>query len=444
MNKVSYYLLVIALLSEHRVLSQKNQLTDKFDQYVRPYVETQNFSGSILISKKGEILFQKAYGFANLEFKVPNDLNTTFHVASLSRTFTAAAILLLEQKGLLTTGDFLSKYISDYPSGDKITIHHLLSHTSGIKNVNDLAEYENSSHQHQTPESLIAMFKNKPLEFQPGEKYEYSNSNYNLLAFIIEQVSKMKYGDFLWANIFKPLGMESTLHHDNMNKIINKNSQGYSPDGNFGLQKSPYLDWSSKTGNGSIATTANDLEKWNKALLGTSVLSDKSKTKMFTKYAESGYGWYLKKLYDKNYIYMNRRSPGFCAYIGRYPEEEICVIVLSNIYVSVPSQIAVDLASILFNQPMEMPAFNNSKITSEESRQLVGKYQFGKDFYRPNFILEVSEHDGNLFTSWGELIPNKPFHYIQRTYWSKIIFNKDTAGKINGMVFDHYIGDKVE
>lgn len=444
MNKIPSCLLLFVLLSQHTGFSQQNELTNKIEQYVRPYVETQNFSGQILISRKGEILFNKAYGFANLEFKAPNDLNTIFHVASISKTFTAAAILILEQKGLLNTEDLVSKYIPDYPSGNKISLHHLLAHTSGITDVNDLPEYDNASRKQQTPETLITLFKNKPLEFQPGEKYLYSASNYNLLAFIIEQVSKMKYGEFLKENIFEPLGMDHTVHQENMAQVINNMAEGYSPDGNFGLQKSPYLDWTSKTGNGSLATTANDLEKWDRALLGTAILSDKSKKKMFTEYAESGYGWYLMKQFDKNFVFMNGRAPGFCSHIGRYPEEEICVIVLSNLNVYVPRKIATDLAGILFDKPVEIPSLNSYKLTNEELKQLVGKYQFEKDFYKPNFILEVTAHGQDITSNYGELISVRPLEFIQRSYWLKVTFTKDATGKINGMTVDNYRAKKVE
>jgi len=424
---------------------QTETLTTKFEKYIRPYVETNNFSGRVLISRKGEILFNKAYGFANLEFEVPNDLNTVFHIASVSKPFTAAAILLLEQKGLLATEDFVTRYIPDYPSGNKISLHHLLSHTSGIPEINDLPEYVSASVQQQTPETLVALFKNKPLEFQPGEKYQYSNSNYTLLAFIVEQVSKKKFGAFLEENIFKPLGMDHTSHHGDMSRLIRKMADGYSPDGNFGLQKSPYLDWSAKTGSGSIVSTADDLEKWNKALLGTTILSEKSKQKMFTEYVDSGYGWYMQKFYNRDYVFMNGRSPGFCTHIGRFADEGVCIIVLSNISVFLPKQIAIDLAGILFNEAVEMPSITNSKLPDADLRQLPGKYKFGPDFYRANYTMEVTTRDGNLFgSSYGELIPAGPLKFIQRSYWLRINFVKDASGKVTGMLFDKYRGDKVE
>lgn len=443
MTKPPFYLFLFLIFFRVNAFSQPEELGDKIEQYIRPYVETNNFNGTILVSQKGQILFSKAYGFANQEFMVPNNLNTIFHIASLSKTFTAAAILILEQRGLLKTEDILSKYIPDYPSGNKITIHHLLAHTSGIPHVTDLPEYENASLQPQTPESVIALFKNKPLEFQPGEEYLYSSSNYNILAFIIERVSGMKYNDFLSKNIFQPLGMDRTLDHNRMDSLIINMADGYTPEGSFALKKAHYVDWSSKVGNGSLASTVSDLLKWNTALLDTSVLSGKSKDKMFTEYVDSGYGWYLYKYHNRNYIFMNGYSAGFSAHMGMYPEEEVCVVVLSNIEVFIPRRIAIDLAGILFHEPVEIPTIGSFKPTKAQLQEVAGTYKFGKDFFRPNFTMEVTTRGEDLFFNWGPLVPSGPLKFFQRSYWSKISFSNDAAGKIYEMTFDNYHGVKV-
>jgi CubicO group peptidase (beta-lactamase class C family) len=437
-------LLLASILSICATGQVKTTIADKMDSYIKPYVATNNFSGTVLVAKKGQIIFNKSYGLSSIELDVPNSLTTKYHIASVSKTFTAAAILILEQRGLLTTSDLLSKFIPDYPSGDKITIHHLLAHTSGITNVNNLPEYVDASLKHQTSESLIALFKNKPLEFQPGEKYQYSNSNYNVLAFIIEKISGKNYGEFLHQEIFTPLKMENTLNDDDASRIIANVAQGYAPDGNFGLQKAPFLDWSAKTGNGSLMTTAGDLLLWDLALNGEKILSAESKSKMFKQYAGSGYGWYLGKKHERDCIYMNGRSPGFSSHIGRYPSEDVCVIVLENNYVSVATQIGFDLAGILFNQSIDPPDVKITKVDTAESREIVGKYQFEKDFYQPNFLMTVTNKDGFLYTDWGELIPGKPMQFVQRAFWSKVAFTKNDEGKVSAMKFDNFVGKKVE
>ncbi|HTH56572.1 MAG TPA: serine hydrolase domain-containing protein [Cyclobacteriaceae bacterium] len=422
---------------------QGQDFATKADRYLKPYVETGNFSGTVLIAEKGKIIFHKGYGLASVELNVPNGLQTKYHIASVSKTFTAAAILLLEQRGLLTTDDLLSKYIPDYPLGDKITLHHLLSHTSGITNVNNLPEYNDASLKRQTPESLIILFKSKPLEFQPGEKYQYSNSNYNVLAFIIEKVSGKRYGEFLHDEIFVPLKMESTFHHDDATQIITNAAEGYASNGNFGLQKSAHLDWSSKTGNGSLVTTASDLLLWDRALYTEKILSAPAKAKMFRQYAGSGYGWYLGQKHDRDCIYMNGRSPGFSSHIGRYPSDELCVVVLQNSYVSVATQVGFDLAGIALQENVDIPNLRLSKVKKEESDMVTGKYQFAGDFYQPNFLMTISEKNGSLFSDWGELIPGETFHYIQRAFWSKVVFVKNPQGNVLSMTFDTYEGKKI-
>ncbi|HWA33041.1 MAG TPA: serine hydrolase domain-containing protein [Cyclobacteriaceae bacterium] len=443
MSRIIYFLLPILFLAQHVVLSQSKEQTAKFEQYLKPYVDSRSFSGQILISQKGKILFNKAYGYANLEFSVPNDVNTEFHIMSITKSFTAAAILILEQRELLTTEDPVSKYVPDYPQGNKITIHHLLSHTSGIPDINDLPEYKIGKLQHQTPATLMEMYKNKPLEFQPGEDYQYSNSNYSFLAFIVERLSKKTFGEFLKENIFIPVGMTHTLHHDDMSQVIPKLADGYVPDGHFGLQKTPYLDWTSKTGSGTVISTAEDLNKWNVALLGTSILSDASKKKMFTEYKQAGYGWYLGKQNDRNYIFMNGLTSGFSAHIGRYPEEEVCVIVLSNYFVYISKQMALDLAGIVFNKPVDVPAFSR-KLTDDESKQIVGRYQFGKDFYKKDYVLEVKIDEGKVVANYGEFIPNKPFEFLERPYGGKVKFVKDASGRVDAVTIDGVRGEKLE
>jgi CubicO group peptidase (beta-lactamase class C family) len=443
MTRIFCLLFPILLLTQRTAFSQTKEQTAKFEQYLKPYVDSRSFSGQILISQKGKILFSKAYGYANLEFNVPNDVTTEFHVMSVTKAFTAAAILILEQRGLLTTEDPVSKYVPDYPLGNKITIHHLLSHTSGIPDINDLPEYKVGKLQHQTPATLLEMYKNKPLEFLPGENYQYSNSNFSFLAFIVEQVSRKNFGELLKENIFTPLGMNHTFHHDDMSQVIPKLADGYVPDGHFGMQKTPYLDWTSKTGSGTVITTAEDLNKWNVALLGNSILSEISKKKMFTEYKQAGYGWYLGKQNERNYIFMNGLTSGFSAHIGRYPEEEVCVIVLSNYFVYISKQMAIDLAAIVFDKPVEVPAFTR-KLTDEESKQIVGRYKFGKDFYKPDYVLEVKIEGGNLVANYGELIPNKPFEFLERPYGGKVKFLKDASGKVNAVTIDGKRGERVE
>ena len=188
-------------------LGQSPSLERKIDEYVRPFLDAGGFSGAILAAKDGRILLSKGYGMANYELGISNTPKTKFHIASVSKTFTAAAVLLLEETSRLKVSDPVAKFVPDYPQGERITIHHLLTHTSGIPNVNDFPDYGRWSRFPHQLEEIVGWFKRKPLEFAPGERYGYSNSNYNLLAFIIEKASGERYGDFLKRRIFDPLEM---------------------------------------------------------------------------------------------------------------------------------------------------------------------------------------------------------------------------------------------
>jgi CubicO group peptidase (beta-lactamase class C family) len=181
---------------------QSGGIEAKVNAYVKLYLDVGGFNGNILIVENGKVLLSKGYGMANFELGVPNTPQTKFHLGSISKTFTAAAILLLEERGQLRVNDPLTKFIPDYPNGDKITLHHLLSNTWGIPNINNFPEYNTWSKFPHTPADLIEKFKNKPLDFQPGERgYTESNSNYNLLAYIIEKLSGKSYGEFLKENV---------------------------------------------------------------------------------------------------------------------------------------------------------------------------------------------------------------------------------------------------
>jgi CubicO group peptidase (beta-lactamase class C family) len=193
MKTVLAITLVLFLSSASLAQQSERALEKEVDAYVKPYLDLGGFSGSVLIAKGGRMPLSKGYGMANYELSVPNTPHTRFHLGSVSKTFTAAAIMILQEQGKLSVRDPLTKFIADYPNGDKITIHHLLTNTSGIPNVNNFPEYAAQSRFPHTPADLVEMFKQKPLDFEPGTRgYTESNSNYNLLAYIIEKLSGQK------------------------------------------------------------------------------------------------------------------------------------------------------------------------------------------------------------------------------------------------------------
>ncbi len=413
------------------------------DAYVNRYVEGKNFSGAVLIAHGGKILLAKGYGMANYELGVPNTPRTKFHIASTSKPFTAAGILLLEERGALRVEDPLSKYVADYPNGDKITIHHLLTHTSGIPDVNRFPEYDRESKFPHTPAQLIDLFKNKPLDFQPGERYGYSNSNYNLLAYIIEKVSGKRYGEFLRENIFAPLVMKDTGHDGDSAEMLVNRASGYVPAGLGDVANAPYLDWSIKTGNGSLYSTVEDLYKWDRALYTDGVLNASSRAKMFQDYgARAGYGWFVRQRFGRRGAAINGRSPGFTSSLERFVNDDLCIIVLSNNYSGIASSLAGDVTAIVFGEkpqavlPPTAVAVNPMLLAS-----YAGRYQFGPDFaFNPGQVVTVENSGGQLRVNAGAggvsyLIPQGENQFLDRLFGGIVTFGKDAAGSVTQLTW---------
>src|SRR5258708_4790820 len=190
------------------------------DARVKEYVDAELFSGVVLVSNRDGIVYEKAFGLADRAFGVPNTLDTRFHIASVSKPITAAAILLLVERGKLALDDHVSKFVPDFPNGDRITVEELLTHYSGLADASGTNEYNDWSRFPQTPASLVEKLARLPMQSEPGTRYSYSNSNYHLLALIVEKTSGLPYGEFLERNIFKPLGMTNTAHHGNDQAIV--------------------------------------------------------------------------------------------------------------------------------------------------------------------------------------------------------------------------------
>lgn len=351
------------------------------DRYLQPLLDTNNFSGVILVTSGGRTLFEKGYGFASIEHQVRNTPQTVFQVASVSKPFTAAAIMLLAEKGKLNLHAPLANVLPGYPNGDKLTIHHLLTHTSGIPNVNDFPTYEDNQRDPHTPAELVAYFQNEPLEFEPGAKYSYSNSNYNLLALIIEKVSGSTYGDFLDKEVIGPLRLGQTGHRRSHAQVIRGAATGYSPAGSVGLERAPFLDWTVKTGNGSLYSDAQGVARFMRAVHRGELLAPRSVAATFTRHTpNSGYGWFLSEANGREVHHVNGRSPGFAAQADYYVADDVVVVVLANTYISVTTDIARAVGALLFGAPVEpMPALTPKPLDSSTAAGLVGEYQFGAD-----------------------------------------------------------------
>lgn len=203
--------------------SEGESLEAKVDAYLKPYLDMNCFSGAVLIAKGDRVLLSKGYGMANYDLDAPNTPKTKFKIGSITKTFTVLAIVQLAERRLLSPADKLAKYIPDYPNGDKITIDHLINHRAGIPNIEN--DDELAVKGYSSTEEIIKLFKNLPLDFQPGERSTYSNSGYVLLAHIIEKVSGKRYEDYLDEHVFKPAGMNDT-GHDRHERVVRNKASG--------------------------------------------------------------------------------------------------------------------------------------------------------------------------------------------------------------------------
>ncbi|MEM0982199.1 MAG: serine hydrolase domain-containing protein, partial [Cyanobacteria bacterium P01_H01_bin.58] len=245
--------------------TQTPALTAEFGAYLQAHYETGRFMGTAIVAQPNEILFVNSYGMANLEHQVPNARSTKFRIGSITKQFTAAAILQLQDRGFLDVQAPVATYLPDYPNGDRVTIHHLLTHTAGIPSLTSFPDYLEWMKQPTTLEALMARFQDLPLEFEPGEEFRYSNSGYTLLTQIIEQVSGKSYADYLQTQLFAPLGLENTGYERPL-AVIDGLANGYQFTGE-GYQQAEYINMAVPAGAGGLYSTLDDLIRWQQFLI---------------------------------------------------------------------------------------------------------------------------------------------------------------------------------
>lgn len=300
--------------------------------WLHGFEKSGSFSGTALIAHHGEPVLLEAVGVANREHNLLNSTASRYRIASLSKAFTAAAILLLKEQGKLDIYEDIREYFPGQFKWDTpITLHHLLTHTSGIPDIYTASGFtghlEKLSY---TEQEFLDLFRHKELEFSPGSRWKYGNCGYTLLAGIIEQVSGMSYEAFLQKNIWEPLGMKHTCCDTNVS-VIPFRSEGYSfKDGN--IQQAAYYDMGTVKGSGDLISTVEDLLKWDQALYTEQILSRDSLSLMFALHAAPdqdrhyGYGWSIYEKYQGHGGWL----PGYWSKYRRYPGSKWTILLLSN------------------------------------------------------------------------------------------------------------------
>jgi len=331
-------------------LAQAQDLAAKLDAFVSGYQKDRAFIGTVLVAKGGKVIFEKGYGMANIELDVSNGPDTKFRLGSITKQFTATAILQLQEQGKLSVTDAACKYLPECPDTWKaITIHQLLSHTSGIPSYTDGPEFAQPKMMRipLKPVEILMLTKDKPLEFQPGEKWKYDNSGYIFLGVIIEKVSGEKYADYLAKHIFGVLDMQAS-GYDESGVILKNRAQGYRSVTD-GFRNADFLDMSLPYAAGSLYSTVRDLYRWDRALYTDKVLKQASREKMWTPVKNNyAYGWAIGQSHKHKQVAHGGGINGFSTFIARYPDDDAVVMVLSNNERANAGVIANGLTGILF------------------------------------------------------------------------------------------------
>ena len=332
----------------------------KMQEFVQSYANSKvlekKFWGSVLVAQGDQVLLSQGYGEANAEWDIPNAPDTKFRLGSLTKQFTAASILLLEERGKLSTGDLVKKYVPDAPPAwDKITIYEVLTHTSGIPNFTEFPDYRDKEWKPATPAELVARFENKWLDFEPGTDFRYSNSGYVLLGYILEKVSGEPYAKFVQENLFGPLGMADTGVDRNVIVLAHR-AQGY--EAHTGAPKiAGYIDMTVPFSAGDLYSTTLDLLKWERGLFGGKVLTAASLKKMTTPNRQD-YACGLEAVGiqgHKAYTH-NGGIEGFTTSLTYFPDEKdgpLTVVVLSNLG-RATGEIAQGLEKAMFGMPVTL------------------------------------------------------------------------------------------
>ena len=411
------------------------QDVSRMDEVVQYNVSNKKFMGSVLVARGEEILLNKGYGSANLEWNIPNSPATKFRLGSVTKQFTAAAILLLEERGKLKTDDPVKKFMSDAPTAwEKITIYHLLTHTSGIPNFTSFPDYPSQKPFAATPEKLVARFRDKPLDFPPGEKWSYSNSGYILLGYLLEKASGESYEKFVRENIFGPLGMKDS-GYDSNSAIIPRRASGYGP-GKDGPMNAEFIHMSIPFSAGALYSTTEDLLRWQRGLFGGKLLSAASLAKMTTPFKDDyACGVGVRTVNGRRVIDHGGGIEGFNTFLAYYPDDKLTVVALSNLNGGAPQQIVSQLAAIARGEKVELPSERKEiSVAPKILEQFVGTYQLA-----PKVNMMITIESGQLISQVSgqgkvPLFATSETKFFPKVVDAEIEFGKDDKGVVTHLV----------
>jgi len=406
-----------------RVYASPAEEAAEMEKLIDGYMKDDRFMGAILVSQNGQNIIDKGYGYADLATETPNRPDTSFEIASITKSFTATAILMLQDRGRFSIDDPIGKYIENTPNAwDGITLRHLLTHMSGLGDYNPLIAKRYG--EDMTPAQIVDIIRGMPLDSRPGEKYQYSNAGYALLGAVIEKTSGQSYGDFLRENIFVPLHMDATAYNPAARP---DRALGYLQ-GDEAPTPAPARNLSNTFATGGIVSTTHDLLKWQEGLFDGHLISAKALAEMMAQNLGI-----VHISADAHMAYMHSgHLPGFVSNAAYEPEGRLAINVFGNLDNSSPIWISTGLATIAHGYPAEVvPMPQAIAVAPEILAQYVGTYVL-----MPNFSLTVTLENGHLMVQATDQEKVSAFPESETMFFAKIVeakleFVRDKDGQIS-------------
>ena len=411
-------------------------LEKKLDELLAAYAKVNDFSGTVLLAGQGQPLFARGAGYANAEWQIPNTPKTKFRIGSMTKQFTSMLVMQLREQGKIKLEDSVCVYVTPCPDAWKpVTIHHLLTHTSGIPPYTAIASWRETNMVPKTIDQMVGIFRDLPLQWVPGEKYAYNNSGYFLLGVVIEKASGKKYEQALQELILTPLGMTDT-GYDWSKTILPRRASGYSGRG-ASLENAAALDMQQPYAAGSMYSTVDDLLKWDQALYTEKLLPAAAKQVMWTPFKESyAYGWIVSAPAPALFgghprLWHTGGINGFSSVIVRLPDANVTLIVLANNDTANAAAVARDVAAVYYGQPYTIPAQRTvATIDPAVLDPYAGKYELA-----PGFVITVSREGHSLMaqaTGQGkfEVFPESDTTFFAKVTELTITFVKGPDGKV--------------
>jgi CubicO group peptidase (beta-lactamase class C family) len=412
------------------------------------YASTDAPGAAVLVVDDGETLLREGFGMADLEMGVAIAPEMVFRIGSITKQFTAVAILQQVAKGTLALDDPLTKFLPDYPThGKTITVEHLLTHTSGIRSYTDMESFTGTMRRDMTPDEIIASFRDEPMEFDPGTKWHYNNSGYILLGKILEMVSGQSYEAYVEEHLFAPAGMTRS-DYGSATRIVPGEVEGYTQEGD-GWRNADYISMTLPYAAGSLLSTVDDLKRWNDAVLAGTLVSRDLLEKAFTSYrladgsaTHYGYGWATQEAGATRVIEHGGGINGFVTDSIMVPSEGVFVVVLTNREGRESN--AEYVANLLLGEVLGKPRPKPVEMAAEALPVFEGVYLFPGDVRRTITVEEgrlVSNREG------GSKIPLEPLgddRFLFSESFDGYRFHRDAAGKVTGVTMERRYGGNEE